>query len=653
MLAQLNKKALIFLSAGGVFALLLIVSIYLHFAAPAIIEKKILQGLEQQFGYAKAAQLERKSGAVILTGISLDADDFNSIASIQARYRFFSLMIFGQIEKIILKSPSLTYSMNSDNLLQPPKDLLSRFNISSAPLFKANLIEISDGSLDVLTTDWGGFHFDFDAQIRALDHKTRALTANLNSNQKKFSTQIQIDGEINKETGWSIESSIERSRLELEDIQISRAAGRMGFSGSDSGFFANGEFNIGGFKIGEFAWSDIAATFEQSENNFQWVIAGNALGNKDIEFGLNYNQKDPLNIYGTLYTKKLSDFLLYLNNDQVENLETSPIAQIEDVFLTYSLPKSTIFNNKKNIIFSFKKPEQGIDIKGNLYIDSDHFLIRALMSPTFVQNINSGYEGIALNKALMNASLNYSSLDNEAAENVFVMNMRDGVVSFGPLKLSAIQTSLSFSPPEKMQMNDLAEISFKLPLKDSLEQNGRANFQLGETLSIRDLTYNVFGSVIKLNKIDISALPETFNINTSNLSLKDIAQAINQSMDASGTMNLKGQLHVQNDKISAQNMVLKSNGSGTLSIPEEYTKAVFTDKSIDHEMAIEALQNFNYDYFEITINGDLQNEATIKLEIKGRNSELLNNRPILINMTLANQKLSGLWQSLSDKTEQN
>lgn len=647
LLAKLNKKALIFLSVGSLIFLAIIIFTYLHFAIPSIIEHKITKGLEQtKFGFHEIGSIKRRGSTILIEDISLDQDDFNSIKSIEARYRFFPLIFLGNIDKLTINEPSLTISTNKDAFHQTPKDLINQIQFDASPAFKTGVIEVIDGSLDILTPEWGGFHFDFDIQIRAVEKDIRAITANLKSNQKQFSTHYQASGEINRKTGWNLDLTMERTRLDLNDIQISRATGSMTFSGSAKGYFANGEFNIGGFKIAELAWSDIAATFEQSNDNFQWVIAGNALGNKDIEFGLNYNQKDALNIYGTMYTRRLADLFQYLNNDKTEEIENSPIGKIEDVFLTYSLPQSTLFSDKKSIIFSFKKPDQGIDLKGNLYTSPSDLTVRGLMTPLYVGNIQLA-DDIILAKAFMSASLAYTTDQSKNENNALMIKMRDGEVKIGALNITGITSSIAFTPPESLQMSEFSAMNFTLPLNKAIEQSGSANFKLNNGLNIQDITYGIFGGNIEVNNIKINALPQKINVSAKDIQLGKITDILGKNISATGRMNIKGPIQIHSDKLIAENLVLSSVTSGNIKIPENISQIIFNDKSIDHEMAIEALQNFNYDTYKIIINGDLNGKATIKIDIQGKNPDLLNNRPITINMTLKEQNLSALLASLS------
>lgn len=647
MFAQLNKKALILLSAGAVILLLVILFTYLHFAIPNIIAKKVALGLENtKFGYHELGSIKRRGSTVIIENISMDEDNFNTIESIEARYRFFPLIILGNIDKLTINKPSLTISTNKDIIHQTPKDLIKQIQFDASPAFKIGVIDVIDGSLDILTAEWGGFHFDFDVQIRAVEKDIRAITANLKSNQKQFSTHYQASGEINRKTGWNLDLTMERTRLDLDDIQISRATGSTTISGSEKGYFANGEFNIGGFKIGEFAWSDIAATFEQSDDNFQWVIAGNALGNKDIEFGLNYNQKDALNIYGTMYTKRLADLFQYLNNDKTDEIENSPIGQIEDVFLTYSLPQKTLFADNKSIIFSFKKPDQGIDLKGNLYTSASDLTVRGLMTPLYVGNIKLS-DDILLSKAFMSASIGYTTDINNSDNNAFMIKMRDGEINIGALKVTGISSSIAFNPPETLQMNEFSTANFTLPLNKAIEQSGTANFKLKNGLEIKDIIYNIFGGSIQVSNIKINTLPSKLNINGKDIQLAQIMSSIGQNLSASGRMNIKGAINVQNETLIAENLTLAAASSGKIALPKELSQIIFTNDSIDHEMAVEALQNFNYDNYKIVINGDLNGKASLKVDIQGKNPDLLNNRPIVINMTLKDQNLIAFLASLT------
>ncbi|MFP4314547.1 MAG: hypothetical protein ACLFR0_09535, partial [Alphaproteobacteria bacterium] len=391
---------------------------YFHFNAPTILKNRVVQALhESGFTHVTIDQIITRPNILGLQKIHLDEDGFNTIENLQVGYNLLPLIFNKRIEAIKITGLNLTMSLGNQQIFQTPKDFIHKLNLPSELIFNTGLVDISDSSLAILTQDWGGLNFEMNALLRENLEDGRSLEATIQSRQKQLSANIQLSGNFRKYQGWDIEGTMERARFESEAVQISRANGRIGISGSEKGFFANSEFNIGGFKIGKFAWSDIAATFEQINQSHHWVIAGHALGNDNLEFGLNYTSKAPELINGTIYASSMVDILHYWDNQaSIEGMGNSAIGDLKDIFITYSTPLATLFQPQKYIGYSFKKPDQNVDISGTITLNDEEITVQGLMPPTLVHNIPLKDSDIELKEAQMNVALALAPHQEENAD---------------------------------------------------------------------------------------------------------------------------------------------------------------------------------------------------------------------------------------------
>lgn len=643
-----SKKKQIALALVVIVITSLSLLIYLHIQIPFIIQKNATKAFQEMgFNNVEIQNVLRKGNVVRLEEINLDEDGFYTIQKLDAQYNFLSLLVYGHLQKITIDRASFTQSISSEDILQTPRQFFQNIKLPSGLSSRTQLIEISDVDINLLTSDWGGLKFNWDILIRKTDSNNQNIQANIKSTQKQLSTHTQITGDISEDGGWNITANIERTRLNVPDLQITRVNGAVNVSGSKTDFFANGEFNIGGFKMGNFAWSDIAGTFEQDLKNFQWILAGKALGNDDLEFGLNYTSKAPENVNGTLYAQKLGDIVQYWNGTESlgERLK-SPVWGIQDVFATYSMPIKDVLSEQKNVRYNFRKIDQNIDIKGNLIIDNEGMIFQGTMPPTLVNDVPILSDEIFLKKGNMGALIKLrvekepaQSVDEEM-ESAIRLNIDQGTINLGPIALIGVSTNIDFSPPEQLTMAKSIPLSFKLPLKNTIIHSANTLFRLDQNIKIEDTAISIFGGKVSINDTAIGNLPHNFTFNTKDLDLKEISNAFGDIFDAEGTLSIKGTLQVTSESLKADNIVLSSTQGGKIKIPEKLTRNIFKDEgSIDSEATIEALKNLDYEYFEISLNGDLSKDASLKITIKGSNPNLLNNRSLLINLTLNEQNV--------------
>ena len=523
------------------------------------------------------------------------------------------------------------------------KHMLTGHTFNQKWIDTVDRLELSGGKLDLLTDDYGGFRFSFDGQMRKAQEKDEKIfQINISASQKQLSTKIKINGSINKNDGWHMDAALERSRLDIPDLQLTRVSGQITGDGRADNFFTNGALNIGGFEIGDLAWGDIAMTFEQSaEDGLKWVIAGNALRSKDVEFGLNYNEKDGKNIHGTLYSKDLNALLNYLNDQgNFEHFKNTKLSKITDVFITYTLPFSQFLAPDKQIIFNFKKIEENIDVKGKFLISNGAFKLQGLLSPQIVQNLNIS-NSAKIYKGNLSGAVFYNS---ETKDGRLETDLNQGILQIGPLFLTKINTKTNISDIANMASNDLQTFSFSLPFKKDIEHEGNASYLLREeSLTLENINLNFFDGSLLIPKADIADYPSSFSFQLKNLDLEKAVESIGLSGLIDGVLQGAGDLSItKNNELQIGQINLETNRSGRLQVPESILNTLFDQDNIEQETLRQALKNFRYEFIKIKMAGVLNGETQVKISAKGRNPDILGGRTMAINFQI-NKDLRPFW----------
>lgn len=630
----------LFTTAGLLYA-------YMSYKAPISIQKNIVSALNSYtFQNITFERSYRNKGFLIFENIQLDEDAFSTIEKISVKYNVFNALFFGKIHTLKVHTPSITNTLNTNSLGNIQRYLMSGGLFHQKWLEKISHLEILDGKIDVLTQKYGGFRLNFDGQMRKGDDKSQNLQMNVSASQRQLSSSIRIKGQLIPKKGWHMDIALDRSRLDLPQIQLSRVNGSISSDGKENAYYSNGEINIGGFKIGELAWGDIAMTFEQSsDDGLKWIIAGNALGSSDVEFGLNYNERDSVNIHGTLYTKEMGQLLEYLNiHKDLSAFKNSNLSRISDIFVTYSLPFANIFTPEKSIIFNLKKIEENIEIKGNLSIDNDIFSIQSLLGPSILQDVRIA-PNLLLKSGMLKGAITYNSKDDSGS---LIASVDNGTIMLGALPLLDIQTNFKMDDLAELSMHDYQMASAALPLKKSILQDGSLLFKIKDNIvDLKDFRLAVFDGVIKSENILLPSIAAAeIVMNGSELSLDKISSSIGPEDLVSGNLKVSGSLMASSKKLIAKSLKLSSEKAGKIEMPDAMLASIFDQDNIETETMREALRNFRYEYFEIVINGDLSAKPTIKFTAKGRNTDILGGRIMTLNFE-TNKDLSPLWMALS------
>lgn len=151
--------------------------------------------------------------------------------------------------------------------------------------------------------------------------------------------------------------------------------------------------------------------------------------------------------------------------------------------------------------------------------------------------------------------------------------------------------------------------------------------------------------------IDLTGQTTTTRLQVTDVSLPTLAQLSTlNGLDASGVLSGVIPLRVTTDSAFIDQGTLTTSGPGHIRYkPAEAVGSIAANQSGEGGMglALQALENFQYDSIAVTVSGSILEELEASLAIKGRNPALYNGYPIDFNLNLSGELANIIQGSLA------
>lgn len=286
--------------------------------------------------------------------IELDKDGFSRIEQIDIHYSPLSLFMTGNIERVQILVPDISISVLEGEFHR----FLLRVLSAPAPdwLYRINTLVIEGGRINLLTQGMGALRVDWDAIVRTVEDG-KSAQIQLNAAQKQLSGALKLSGLLSADKNWHIDGVLEDGRIDHDLLQLTRITGQITLdsAGADS-YYAKSEMSIGGARIPSgHAFSDIAASYELDQNAYSFLAGGKALGFENIEFGFAYSSDVPAIFTGTIFTPSLAELIRYYNNDRDAFADANENNALQNIFLSYELPKNQLWAAEKTVLLKFDR----------------------------------------------------------------------------------------------------------------------------------------------------------------------------------------------------------------------------------------------------------------------------------------------------------
>ena len=203
---------------------------------------------------------------------------------------------------------------------------------------------------------------------------------------------------------------------------------------------------------------------------------------------------------------------------------------------------------------------------------------------------------------------------------------------------SAITLDAVWPPRSKgSQIASIGLLQMGLPVTDV-----QASFAINsaeivdvETLSMTFAGGKISGEPFTLRLDDAES---TANLDVSGVALPALARLSGlKGLEAQGTLSGQIPIRIGNDDLLIDAGILNTTGPGSIRYrPDEATHLAATDQG-GMALALQALEDFQYESIAIKVSGSARNELETSLAIKGRNPALYDGYPIDFNLNVSGE----------------
>ncbi|MCB1650989.1 MAG: hypothetical protein KDI46_02960 [Alphaproteobacteria bacterium] len=247
--------------------------------------------------------------------ISLDPQGFSSIQSLDVRYNWISMLLFGQIERVKVSGLRLTGELDGQGHISIAG--WSRADARVNPSFLSlGAIDFSDAQLSLLSSHYGGISVVFSGGTQKETASSAAFQFDVKYTQKNLRFESVFRGQINGAERWNADMEIGSARIDYPDLKATRASGQVAFLWEKNApVKIDGEIRTGLLNVLGTPWQDAAITLQGNFEKPQAIVAAKAQGDDRLELGLalpDILDENLARLSGHFYVGSSSAFWTYL-----------------------------------------------------------------------------------------------------------------------------------------------------------------------------------------------------------------------------------------------------------------------------------------------------------------------------------------------------
>ncbi len=622
---------------------------------PDKIEVKMRQALndlgikELQLG-----KIERKNGETIFHDISLDRLGLSTIGSLSVNSSITQFLLNpDNVGKITIHNLNLTGELSQNFVVTISGWTEGNEFLKTFQNIPTKMLVIKDSNIDLLSDDLGGISLKYNAQIRILDSGDIDIKALARSRQKRLKFQSKINATLSNNGELSLNADTDQISLTYEDLDIKRGSAVINVTHSPNSVspIISVESNIASIKWKGLPLRDVHAKLKMDRASNIIIAKGSTFGNKNVSWTSNISKIDGAYKSETIITPdKFSDLISFLKINKRLNKKTNFPAfilnsQKPKIFINTTVNKY----NKIDGVFRFVNSTPKFTVNGNVYSDKEKNYIKGEFA--------AGNDNITVSNDNNSMSFNISSSGKFVIRNInkeakfdwyFVAKADEGKIDFGATKFLDIAEAFSYNSNKPKKTKNF--LRFKLPLKSGIEHIGKVNLNISDeklplfnTMLVRVYGGSIetqhpissAGAISKQNKLIIS------DINLSNL-FHDIDFG---KIFISGRLGGVIPFKIDDQEININGAILQSQQNGIIKMTENMIKSLFPSNSAKDQQIREALKNYHYDFFEIRLDGDLNDRVMVSINANGYNPDTKDKEPVDISLQIETQ-ISRLFKNL-------
>ncbi len=629
----------ILIVTGLIAAVLIGVPFALSFYLPSHARQQTLLALNNLgFSAATFESAETAHGKVTLNNVKLDDKGFSAVQKIESDYSWTGFLTGKPIKTLTVEGLSLTGEYSKDKKITIAgwaQD--KKIELSELPAIKT--VEIKDARIDLMTGALGGVNVKFDLLLRRTSLNGIEFKSSLSGTQRVFSADANLNGTIKPSGQWNAALEINEGKIDLPLLKATRVSGTGTLSGDPKN---TPEFSLqlsaGGVNMFNLPWHNVNATVQGNTEHYSIQSEGKSVGLEGIEFSLNL--PDGLNldrIGGSVHTQKFSDIFSYLKSNKLIGEKA-----YYPSFFDYLGPLLLNFQTQKananpaqltDVSYTIRDKNGMMNVDGTAKIDTQNKTIAGKLSMPSTPLDGAAKGGISLGGSFKTDYKN----GNVKTKGSLKANLKDAAFKVGAFNLKNVNTNLSFNDLASFSSDGGQKVTFALPLKESVKQAGNAvlSIQKGKKVQIDNPVLEIFGGKIAAANLALEAGKEVKNIplTLTGINLGTVSTSLTlDGLSMEG--NLKGSLPIKfkDGKAYIEDGVLSNEGSGTIYYSPSKIPSFLQGEDMSLETARMALENYNFDFFEIRLNGPLNESMDVVINARGHNPGLLEKRPIAINL---------------------
>ncbi len=614
-----------------------------YYYIPSKVEESILWSVSDLgFKSLSIGEIQNKGGELVISNIALDADSFSTIDKITIKFGLFDYFLNNKaISGVIVDGLNLTADIDKDkklNIYGISPDINFFEKLQS---LKTKNIIIKNGRSDVLTQQWGGILATYEGQI-TLDNATQFI-GNIQSNQGTLSFEAKVNG-------W-VDNGLIKLNAEVHDLFVEYENSTFRRGKGDISFDQNKDYSISIQSTLEYPSGvyrnmplrDVKIISQDINNKREIKAEGKASGINGLSWDIAINSSNEFSL--NIKPKTLQNMINYFEiTNVIEEPENIP-SLLLDLPIT-NIAINSNYNENGSITLNtplLMKPAIGefkfsnSNILGSLKFNNT--------SITLLENMGIDLSGVLA--FTINTEITPYPVDWNSSTQI-----ENGYLSLIPhIKLSDLSASISHS--SKKKSNDNYRLNFELPIKNSIKHSGTLNIKRtdGQKIDVSGLKLNIFKGSVK------ATTPIINNSNTSKANKLlvadiDIGRLFKSTgfseIVAWGEMGGVLPIIVNDGNINVKNGILQSQSSGIIRIPSYLISGLFPGSSQRMSKIRATLLNYHYEFFELRMDGLLNERVLITLNSRGYNPDLKSKEPIDINLQIETQ-ISLLFESMLKK----
>ena len=634
---------------------------------PDQVEKIVISSVNR-FGFENPVfgSLKRKNNEIIITNVALDSERFSTIKELRIRYSILKFIINrSKAQDITIKGLNLTGELSEELVPRIAGWSDNASIINNLQNFPAKEIYIESATLDLLSEEFGGIKIRGEGQFLISGDDLVSIKARATTTQKKLNFTSKVEASIDTNKALSFEAELEDFAVDLEKIGIKRGNGKI------NGSYPYGERDpvLSLFCDVQFAslnWydlplKDVKANIEFANEVRKYTLEGSTFGPENIAWNAKVSytpgsdaENDIYQTSAEIAPQSLYGVQQYLGRNKklgvnayipraLLNIE-NPVIQLENTYQTAEGVKGSVEIKYKDPALLFETtyhtdPSARTEIIG----------IVRMGKTEYVPSSKAGDDTRFILSALGNFTLkNY--VQKPAFLWVAHTTVHDGVLDFGPVKISDLSGVILLGGSEAEQKSRIHKLDYTLPLRENIKHEGALflNFSDKKRLLLDHLSLKLYGGEIKTQE---SMVKDGTILKKNTLDVSDInLESLTRDAQLAGIF-VSGQLagilpfEAKDDGIHVTGGLLQSQDIGIIRLSKKMTEGLFPGDAPQNVVLRKALENYHYEFFEIRLDGDLSDRIMMTLNARGKNPDMKSKKPVDVNLQIETQ-ISLLFKAL-------